>query len=211
MYKKETAGQIKSKICAMFGTQYCVGGVVKCIRAWPDNYNADTCNIWGTERCKDGFPVPGKCANGFTPKCNEGPCALFGTMKCVDGVVQCMRILDFNPGLRYNQAMIAADYEKPMFSRENAFYKAHLPEFLVQYPGKELVIVGDELVGIYDKLGTALAETLKTHKKNTFCIKHVYQPGEEPQNIYTSIFNVQLLHVPYRQAPTLSSVWILSS
>jgi hypothetical protein len=82
-------------------------------------------------------------------------------------------------------------YEKPWFGQENAYYKAHLQEFRAKYPDKELVIVGNQLVGVYDKVGDAVAETLKTHKRNTFCVKHVYQPGTEPENICSSIFTVK--------------------
>jgi hypothetical protein len=65
-----------------------------------------------------------------------------------------------------------------MFEKENAFYKAHIDEFRQKYLDKELVIIGDELVGVYDTLGNAYSETAKTHTPGTFCIKHVY---EHPQ------------------------------
>jgi hypothetical protein len=66
-----------------------------------------------------------------------------------------------------------------MFEKENAFYRAHLPEFLKEYPDKELVIIGNQVIGVYDRLGQAVQETAKTHEPGTFCVKHV-QEREEP-------------------------------
>jgi hypothetical protein len=79
------------------------------------------------------------------------------------------------------------DYERPWFTEENKFYKAHLAEFLEKYPDKELVIVGDKLVGVYDTLSQAIAESRKTYAKNTFCVKHVQK--DEPVFTCPSIYH----------------------
>jgi hypothetical protein len=60
-----------------------------------------------------------------------------------------------------------------MYEQENAFYSANRDRFRQKYLGKELVIVGNELIGVYDDLDTAIDETLKTRPLGTFCVKTV--------------------------------------
>ncbi|MDR0289480.1 MAG: hypothetical protein LBI06_00915 [Treponema sp.] len=60
-----------------------------------------------------------------------------------------------------------------MFERENAFYEINREQFREKYPGKELVIVGDEIIGVYDDLKTAIDKTVQTHPLGTFCVKDV--------------------------------------
>lgn len=60
----------------------------KCSRAYTSECNGSKCTIWGTSRCVEGVPMPGKCNNAYTSKCNQGLCALFGTPKCIDGQVK---------------------------------------------------------------------------------------------------------------------------
>jgi hypothetical protein len=77
-----------------------------------------------------------------------------------------------------------------MFEKENAYYRAHLDEFRQKYMDKELVIIGDQLIGVYDGLSQAVFETRKTHERNTFCVKHVGEP--DPSLTCYSIFNTQI-------------------
>jgi hypothetical protein len=42
-----------------------------------------------------------------------------------------------------------------------------------KYLGKELVIVGDEIIGVYDDLDTAVDTTVQTRALGTFCVKDV--------------------------------------
>ncbi|MDR1179608.1 MAG: hypothetical protein LBK44_03820 [Spirochaetales bacterium] len=42
-----------------------------------------------------------------------------------------------------------------------------------KYLDKEVVIAGDEIIGVYDDLGSALDETIKTRPLGSFTIKHV--------------------------------------
>jgi hypothetical protein len=60
-----------------------------------------------------------------------------------------------------------------MFERENAFYEANRQSLREKYPGKELVIVGDEIIGVYDNLDTAIDTTVQTRPLGTFCVKDV--------------------------------------
>jgi hypothetical protein len=49
-----------------------------------------------------------------------------------------------------------------MYERENAFYGANREQIRQKYFGKEIVIAGDEIIGVYDDLDTAVDETEKT-------------------------------------------------
>jgi hypothetical protein len=60
-----------------------------------------------------------------------------------------------------------------MFERENAFYEANRKQLRQKYLGKEIVIIGDEIIGVYDDLDTAVDETEKTRPLGTFCVKSV--------------------------------------
>jgi hypothetical protein len=60
-----------------------------------------------------------------------------------------------------------------MFERENAFYGANREQLRKKYLGKELVIAGEEIIGVYDDLDTAVDETEKTRPLGTFCVKFV--------------------------------------
>jgi hypothetical protein len=48
-----------------------------------------------------------------------------------------------------------------MLERENEFYMAHQAEFKEKYPDKWLVIVGESLWGVYDKISDAAREALQ--------------------------------------------------
>jgi hypothetical protein len=60
-----------------------------------------------------------------------------------------------------------------MFEQENAFYKAHRDMLRKKYLGKNIVIVGDKVIGVYDDLDAAVDETTKTHAMGTFCVKEI--------------------------------------
>ena len=47
-----------------------------------------------------------------------------------------------------------------MLERENAFYTAHQAEFREKYPDKWLVITGESLWGVYDKIADAAKAAL---------------------------------------------------
>jgi hypothetical protein len=63
--------------------------------------------------------------------------------------------------------------EALMFEQENAFYEANREKLRQEYLGKELVIAGDEIIGAYDDLDTAVDETVKTRPLGSFCVKAV--------------------------------------
>jgi hypothetical protein len=57
-----------------------------------------------------------------------------------------------------------------MFEQENAFYEANRENLRQKYLGKELVIIGDEIIGVYDDLKTAIDRTTQEHPLGTFCV-----------------------------------------
>jgi hypothetical protein len=67
-----------------------------------------------------------------------------------------------------------------MFEKENAFFEANFPALLEKYNGKELVIAGDQIVGVYDSIRRADEETQRVRKPGTYCIKRVEEDALEP-------------------------------
>ena len=73
-----------------------------------------------------------------------------------------------------------------MFEKENAFYQANREMLRQQFLGKELVIVGDKIIGVYDDLDTAIDTTMQTLPLGTFCVKDVpVDPAWENWEIFT--------------------------
>jgi hypothetical protein len=66
-----------------------------------------------------------------------------------------------------------------MYEREEAFYLANKPELRAQYHGKHIVIIGEELVGVYDDAGTAYHETIKAHPLGSFMLKDIPEDIED--------------------------------
>lgn len=56
---------------------------------------------------------------------------------------------------------------------EITFYKDNKDEILKKYNGRYVVIVGNKIVGIYDKKEDAVLETMKDHEMGSFLVKHV--------------------------------------
>jgi hypothetical protein len=71
-----------------------------------------------------------------------------------------------------------------MFEKENAFFEANFPALLEKYNGKELVIAGDQIVGVYDSFGEACDEADKRYTPGSVCIKHVDEYSLEPQYLF---------------------------
>ncbi|GHV12341.1 hypothetical protein FACS189491_05150 [Spirochaetia bacterium] len=73
-----------------------------------------------------------------------------------------------------------------MYEQETTFYEANKVQLRQKYLGKELVIVGDKIIGVYDDLDTAVDETKKTRPLGTFCVKYVpMNPAWENWEIFS--------------------------
>jgi hypothetical protein len=66
-----------------------------------------------------------------------------------------------------------------MFEVENQFYQANRETIREKYLGKAIVIIGETVTGVYDNIGEAYIETLKTQKPGTFCLKNIPVDPEE--------------------------------
>jgi hypothetical protein len=66
-----------------------------------------------------------------------------------------------------------------MYEREEAFYLANKPEFREKYHGKHIVIIGEEVVGVYNDAGTAYHETIKNHPLGSFMLQEIPESIED--------------------------------
>lgn len=71
-----------------------------------------------------------------------------------------------------------------MLEKEFKYFKDHQEELVKKHEGKYLVIVGEEVVGVYDAEIDAYVEAKKRYKPGTFLIQHCL-PGE---SAYTQTF-----------------------
>ena len=65
-----------------------------------------------------------------------------------------------------------------MLGREWDFYEANLDELVEKYYGKYTVILGTEVVSVYDDKNMAYFETIKTIPLGSFIIHHVLEEEE---------------------------------
>lgn len=72
-----------------------------------------------------------------------------------------------------------------MLEKEFKYYLANQEKFVKEYNGKHIVIVGEQLVGVYDTLADAYTESQKKHQLGTFLIQLV-TPGK---SAYTQTFH----------------------
>ena len=66
---------------------------------------------------------------------------------------------------------------KPL-KREFKYYLSHQKELVEKHNGKYLVIIGEDVVGVFDSEMTAIEETSKTHELGTFLVQKC-EPGSE--------------------------------
>lgn len=67
-----------------------------------------------------------------------------------------------------------------MFESENKFFQTHRDELFRAYAGKFIVLQGDSVLGSYDSIDQAYAQSSLTMQPGTFAIKHVTQKESEP-------------------------------
>jgi len=73
-----------------------------------------------------------------------------------------------------------------MFEAENQFYQANRETLREKYLGKRLVIVKDQILGVYDTDSEAIIETSKTMELGTYCIKYIpVDPAEDYHRLLT--------------------------
>ena len=60
-----------------------------------------------------------------------------------------------------------------MLEKEFEFYEKNKSEIREKYLGKQIVIVGNKIIGAYDEIDKAYQETIKTYTPGTFMIHDV--------------------------------------
>ena len=60
-----------------------------------------------------------------------------------------------------------------MFEEENKYYEENKEIIREKHLGKAIVIVGKSVIGVYDNMGEAYNETLKTREPGSFCLKRI--------------------------------------
>jgi hypothetical protein len=85
------------------------------------------------------------------------------------------------PAISPIEAQFMASPLKPEFD----YYLANQDEMVRQYNGRFVVIKNRQVIGAYDELPTAVAETQKTHALGTFLVQKV-EPGT---HAYTQTFH----------------------
>ena len=67
-----------------------------------------------------------------------------------------------------------------MLEAEHKFYMDNRESLREKYLGKRIVIVKNQILGVYDTDSQAIDETTKTMKLGTFCVKYIpVDPQEE--------------------------------
>jgi hypothetical protein len=66
-----------------------------------------------------------------------------------------------------------------LLKEEYQYYIAHRDELVAQYKGKFLVIMGNEVVGVYDNEIDAYIESVKKYELGTFMLRECLPKDEE--------------------------------
>ena len=74
-----------------------------------------------------------------------------------------------------------------MLEREYKYYENHKKEFDSKYDNNFIVIVGDNIVGVYNNQREALEETLKNHKAGTFLLQKCLKDEDQIQRFYSRV------------------------
>lgn len=75
-----------------------------------------------------------------------------------------------------------------MFEVEKKFYEEHKEEFISKYLGKKLLIVGSELIKVFDTDSEALMYANGKYESGTFMVKNVVKGEETVQRFYSRVW-----------------------
>jgi len=93
-----------------------------------------------------------------------------------------------------------------MLEQENNFYKANQAEFKEKYPDKWLVIVGESLWGVYDKVSDAGKAALQNFEPGEFM---VHRPADDNMVIEIGPI-VSITHPGYGQGEDIEPAMTVS-
>jgi hypothetical protein len=66
-----------------------------------------------------------------------------------------------------------------VFAQEKAFCETHKDELRQKYPDKHLIIVGEQIIGVYDNASDAYEDALKSYQPGHFMLKKVPAQPED--------------------------------
>ena len=78
-----------------------------------------------------------------------------------------------------------------MFEKEFQYYIDHQKDLVEKYQNKFIVIIGEEVIGVYDTLFQSIEETEKNHEPGSFFIQECL-PGEDN---YTITYHSRVVYV----------------
>ena len=81
-----------------------------------------------------------------------------------------MRVGRYRPMKRWNMAVLDREFE---------FYQKNKESILSKYENRFVVILNDQIIGIYDDRIEAIDETIKTHELGTFLVQHAVRGDDE--------------------------------
>lgn len=76
-----------------------------------------------------------------------------------------------------------------MLEKEFKYFVEHQQDLVKKYEGKFIVLVGEELIGVYDTIEDAYTKSAESHEPGTFFIQKCL-PGKEA---YTQTFNSRVI------------------
>jgi hypothetical protein len=66
-----------------------------------------------------------------------------------------------------------------MLEQERQYYAEHLAEWLTSYPGKFVLVKGQELIGVFDTIEDALSEGARRFALEPFLVRRVEKNRED--------------------------------
>lgn len=82
-----------------------------------------------------------------------------------------------------------------MLEKERQFYADKLVEWLSRFPGKFVVVKGQELLGVFDTVEEALAEGARRFALEPFLVRRV-QPTQDEVNIPALSLGILIANTP---------------
>jgi hypothetical protein len=81
----------------------------------------------------------------------------------------------------------------PVLEHERAFYRAHQAEWAALFPGRLVVVKGEELIGTYETMDLALAAGAARFGLDSFLVRKL---GEAEQEVHVPALALGLLFAP---------------
>ena len=73
-----------------------------------------------------------------------------------------------------------------MLEKEFEYYLAHKEELIAKYTNKYIVIISNDVVGVYDTEAKAYADSISKYELGTFLIRFCDAKGESHKQVFHS-------------------------